>query len=66
MTREFSLKISLGNNAMRTSEHIATALHKIANRIDGMSAFDENSGTISDENGNKVGRWSIDEWGIPE
>lgn len=53
---EFTLKINLGNDAMQTPEDIAEALETIAARL----RAGKEEGTIRDENGNRVGSWSLE------
>ena len=54
---EFTLRITLGNEAMQTPEDVAASLRDIANRLDwGMY---RRSGEILDMNGNRVGEWEF-------
>lgn len=50
---EFKCTIELGNDAMQTPEAVADALEQVAARLRGGAR----SGTIVDDNGNKVGRF---------
>jgi len=52
----FSLKIELGNDAMRTDEDIAGALLQLAKRIRTDGLFDS---AIRDINGNVVGYYEV-------
>lgn len=62
MQSRFTLTIHLGNDAMRTADDIAGALHAtadaIANRYDGLTPPDDTA-PIRDANGSKVGAWQI-------
>lgn len=54
---DFQLNIRLGNAAMLTASDIAAALRKVADRLDGDGVH---AGTaIMDENGARVGNWSV-------
>lgn len=53
----FDLTIELGNAAMRTPEDIADALRSLANRLEAAGTFA--SEIIMDQNGARVGSWSI-------
>ena len=54
----FTLKIKLGNDAMRTGSHIAGALRAVtANLFRPLHRGD--SGIIRDINGNTVGEWKV-------
>ena len=65
---QFTLSITLGNDAMQTGEDLAAALHSVANKltalgddpIDDLEDFDA-FGRVMDANGNGVGRWLIQE-----
>jgi len=50
---KFTLEIKLGNDAMQDQCDVARALAKLAGELTGRS------GTIRDDNGNRVGTWSI-------
>lgn len=54
---DFQLNIRLGNAAMLTASDIAGQLRKVADRLDedGIHA----SAIIMDENGARVGNWSV-------
>lgn len=59
----FILTIELGNAAMRTDGHIATALKTVAKSI--LSYQDRepeigDGGPIRDVNGNRVGSWHVE------
>tara|TARA_R110000868_G_scaffold86426_4_gene242393 strand:- start:568 stop:768 length:201 start_codon:yes stop_codon:yes gene_type:complete len=64
---KLTLSITLGNDAMRTGEDLAAALHDVADKLAALGGepIDEDrddfdgSGRIADENGNGVGRWLI-------
>ena len=56
MTAQFKLKITLGNDAMRTGEDIAHALQEVADRVE---QHDDTAGRIFDANGNTVGKWEV-------
>lgn len=59
---KFHLTIELGNDAMRTGEDLANALHAVAadlrEQYDTAEVFPERS-RIADANGNAVGTWAI-------
>ena len=65
---KFTLTINLGNDAMRTGEDLAAALHAVADKLASLGGdpvedlieddYDA-SGRIRDENGNTCGRWGI-------
>jgi hypothetical protein len=59
----FRITITLGNDAMKTSEDVASALRVVAKHVDG---YDFASKTlpgmvhaIHDLNGNRVGDWKV-------
>lgn len=52
--RRFELYIELGNDAMRSPRHVASALRKAAERL---CQFSSDEGSIYDLNGNVVGRF---------
>jgi hypothetical protein len=61
---EFVLHIELGNEAMRTRQHVAKALTDLAKRLvdERMTPQDEDlidDGRIMDLNGNLVGEWAF-------
>lgn len=58
--RQFTLSINLGNDAMRTSAHVAAFLRKLASMIEAYEPGNIVGSGIFDENGNKVGSWSLD------
>ena len=60
----FSLRIELGNDAMRSYGDIAYALKTLAtDHFDGESDTEQadvaNGGNVYDQNGNKVGEWEV-------
>ena len=63
---QFTLTITLGNDAMQSGEDLAAALHSVADKLAALGAdpiedlddYDA-SGRVRDENGNTVGRWSL-------
>lgn len=67
MDTTFTLTIRLGNAAMQTGEDIADALRNAADKLAdgyGMDYLDEWTGlgaAVYDANGNKVGRWGIEQ-----
>ena len=54
----FTLEINLGNAAMRTADDVCRALRKVAARLEGRE-WEEWEENIRDDNGNKVGSWSL-------
>lgn len=58
----FKLTIRLGNDAMCSSEDVAAALRKLADKLGHWGRFDGLiiGSVIMDDNGNKVGNWSVD------
>ena len=59
----FALRITLGNEAMRTWSDLARALRKLASTID--ESHDDapefgDGNAIMDDNGNRVGRWETE------
>jgi hypothetical protein len=57
---EFTLTITLGNDAMQTGGDVAEALREVAGRIDDRrGGLFEDSGRIRDANGNTVGEWRV-------
>lgn len=54
---EFTLRITLGNEVMQTSEDVADALRTVANLLS--YGMDRQSGKILDYNGNVVGEWGF-------
>jgi hypothetical protein len=52
---EFSMKITLGNDAMQTTQHVSAKLREIAERID----RGQDGGKVMDDNGNSVGSWDL-------
>lgn len=51
----FSVRIELGNDAMRFRRHVAEALRTIADKI----SDNETAGIVRDVNGNRVGTWGV-------
>jgi hypothetical protein len=56
----FTLQIELGNDAMSTANDVANALYALAGRMAGDDSSLSGAGSVRDDNGNTVGRWSID------
>ena len=56
---KFTLRIEMGNAAMKTPEDVAESLRDVANRLN--YGMDRRSGEILDYNGNKVGEWGFAE-----
>lgn len=48
----FTVRIELGNEAMRTPADVAGALRKLASKLEQSDVYDH---TIRDENGNTIG-----------
>jgi hypothetical protein len=57
----FTLTITVGNDAMQTRRDIAKALRAVAERLASPYGETTDDGAIFDLNGNKVGRWAIDQ-----
>jgi hypothetical protein len=55
---KFKLEIELGNDGMRTKEHLQLALREVAEALKDAHAFG-GEGRIKDSNGNTVGKWSL-------
>lgn len=57
MAQKFTLEITLGNDAMKDSQDLARALHRIARKVDieGINFKAAGGGYIIDDNGNEVG-----------
>ena len=53
---EFTFKITLGNDAMQTFEDVAQALERVVARL----RSGKEDGTIRDDNGNRVGSWTLE------
>jgi len=62
-TKEFNLKIKLGNDLMQTSGDIAGALRKLADKLDARGIEPSSSVTIMDDNGHTVGVATMDRYG---
>lgn len=56
MASIFKVEITLGNDAMQTPAHVATALREIAAAVDETGV---RGGLVVDENGNDVGRFRL-------
>ena len=58
---QFTLSITLGNDAMQTGNDVAEALNRAADDIwpNGWESMTNQHGTIFDVNGNRVGDWSV-------
>jgi hypothetical protein len=58
---EFTLRIDLGNDAMRTNGDVADALRDLAVKFDryGTDECVPEGSNVRDANGNPVGRWEI-------
>ena len=54
---KFTLEITLGNDAMQTTEDIADALQRTASKLE--SGY--RTGNIMDLNGNSVGSYAIED-----
>jgi hypothetical protein len=52
----FTLEIEMGNEAMRTPYDVAASLTGVTMALHTGATV----GTVKDDNGNTVGRWSID------
>ncbi len=59
MDGKFSMHIDLGNDAMRTSRHVAAALHELATKIERHGIMNTPR-KIMDVNGNTVGEWHLE------
>lgn len=58
----FTLTIELGNDAMQTTDDIATALEAVAVQLQRSGAINpEYQQKVRDRNGNTVGRWEVTE-----
>lgn len=58
---KFTLEIELGNDAMQTRRDVESALRKLGQNVKYMSdpPEDGDEGTIRDDNGNTVGKWTV-------
>ena len=54
---EFKIKISMGNDAMQTSDDVVTALKQVIKKLES----GRDGGNILDENGNNVGNFDFTE-----
>lgn len=52
---EFTVRITLGNDAMRSPEDIARELRRVADRVEGGA----DGGVVRDANGNTVGEFNL-------
>jgi len=66
---KFKIEIELGNDTMRTGEHVRDALLKAAQHVardylgtdfTRMKSTLDAEGPIKDANGNRVGTWEVD------
>ena len=55
--RKFVFTVTMGNDAMQTAEDVADAMHRAAYRLE---QYGE-SGTVFDDNGNRVGSYGFEE-----
>jgi hypothetical protein len=58
----FQMTIEIGNDAMQDGEDIARAIRSVAARVAMVPTIDDDveaEGIIRDDNGNKVGEWSV-------
>jgi len=61
-TMEFTLSIKMDNAAFIDGpDELPNILHGLANRVEDLNPDEISSGSITDSNGNKVGRWEIAE-----
>lgn len=60
---KFTLTIELGNDKMRTRNHISDALKTVASQIDARpyKKMEGDEARIRDDNGNTVGEWKFEE-----
>lgn len=59
----FVLTINLGNDAMQTQRDISEALRALASRLvrnETRYPVDGDGGSITDDNGNRVGAWHVE------
>lgn len=56
----FSLRLTMGNAAMQDTYDIAAQLRRAADFIEDYAGPDHAAGPLIDQNGNRVGQWSID------
>jgi hypothetical protein len=57
---KFTLTIELGNDAMRSSAHVASALRNVIASLQEFPRHVGDSKRIQDVNGNTVGEWSFE------
>lgn len=58
----FNLSLRLDNAAMSTPEDVADALRRVAGWIEEYATLTDGEGlSILDQNGNRVGEWSVTE-----
>lgn len=56
----FNLTITLGNEAMQTPSDVGYALEELGRKLqEEHSLTASESGTIMDDNGNRVGNWEV-------
>jgi hypothetical protein len=68
MTKQFFIKINLGNELMQDGADVAEALREVADKIDGLALkfpFSE-AYSIQDKNGNTVGSYGVKEIRTPK
>jgi hypothetical protein len=56
---KFKVEVNLGNSHMRTAEHLAMALEKIAKQVRFYGVLSAMDRKILDLNGNTIGSWSL-------
>ncbi len=56
---KFTLKIELGNDAMKYGSDLALALSDLAAKLERLPSLLGERGKIADLNGNTVGEWKI-------
>ena len=57
---KFVLTVQLGNERMKTGEDVGRLLKDISEVIEHFEFTQGVSSSVSDDNGNKVGKWSIE------
>jgi hypothetical protein len=57
---QFTLTVDLGNEAMRTGQHLCATLRRLAALIEEYDSGNIAAGSVMDANGLKVGRWTLD------
>ena len=56
----FTLRINLGNDAMRSLDDVARALRAVATKLESRTkdlVYADATGVVLDDNGNRVGHW---------